>query len=80
MESKVQKWGNSLAVRIPKPFASEIGLGKDDEVELQLSEGKLVISPLRKPQYSLAGLLAGVKRSNIHREFVSDPPIGKEVW
>ena len=80
MESRVQKWGNSLAVRIPKPFASEVGLHPDDEVELQVSDGSLVITPLRTPVYRLGDLLAGVRPSNLHREVSTGGPAGLEVW
>ena len=44
----IQKWGNSLALRIPKPLAAEVGLEDNSPVELSLCEGKLVISPVAK--------------------------------
>ena len=46
MKTRVQKWGNSLALRIPKSFASEVGLEKETSVEVSLSDGKLVITPV----------------------------------
>ena len=80
MESRVQKWGNSLAVRIPKPFASEVGLREDAHVELRVSEGALVITPVPRHSYRLADLLAGVRRSNLHAEVATGRPRGKETW
>ena len=80
MESRVQKWGNSLAVRIPKPFASEVGLREDAQVELRVSEGALVITPLSRHEYRLSELLAGVRRSNIHGEIHTGRPRGWESW
>ncbi len=80
MKSRVQKWGNSLAVRIPKPFAVEVGLREDAPVHFRVSEGALVITPLVGHAYSLADLLAGVHRSNLHGEVPTGRPRGKEAW
>lgn len=80
MEARVQKWGNSLAVRIPKPFASEVGLRADGEVELQVSDGRLVITPTKPPAFHLADLLSRVRRSNLHQEVDTGAPEGIEQW
>jgi antitoxin MazE len=80
VESRVQKWGNSLAVRIPKPFASEVGLREDAPVELSVSDGTLVITPVVGHAYRLAELLAGVRRSNLHHETATGQPQGDEAW
>ncbi|MEK6537249.1 MAG: AbrB/MazE/SpoVT family DNA-binding domain-containing protein [Actinomycetota bacterium] len=74
----VQKWGNSLALRIPRPFAGEVGLREDSEVELRIVDGTLVVRPARK--FSLAGLLAGVTRRNLHGEVRTGGPVGNESW
>jgi antitoxin MazE len=78
--ARIQKWGNSLAVRIPKPFALEVGLVKDAEVEISVDEGSLVISPRPTRSYHLAELLAGVRKDNIHREADTGVPVGREAW
>jgi antitoxin MazE len=80
MHSRVQKWGNSLALRIPKSFATEIGLADDTPVEISLVEGKLVITPLPVPSYSLAELLAQITPENIHAEQDTSAAEGNEVW
>lgn len=80
MESRIQKWGNSLAVRIPKPFASEVGLHQDDEVELHVKQGKLVITPMKIPAFRLADLLAEICPSNLHDEVDPGAAVGHEVW
>ena len=49
MKTRVQKWGNSLALRIPKSFASEVGLKSESPVEVSMEDGKLVIAPVAKP-------------------------------
>lgn len=80
MLSRVQKWGNSLALRIPKSFATEIGLFDETPVEISLVEGKLVIAPLPLPMYSLEDLLAGITTDNLHSEQDTGIPQGNEVW
>jgi antitoxin MazE len=80
MQARIQRWGNSLALRIPKSFAVELGLASDAPVELTLVEGKLVVAPSSVPEYSLEDLLAGVTDENIHAEISSGPAVGKESW
>ena len=80
MKTRVQKWGNSLALRIPKSFADEVGLRKEMSVELSLAEGKLVITPMVEPKLNLEQLLAKITKDNIHREVDTGPTAGREVW
>ena len=60
MQTKVQKWGNSLALRIPKSFAVEVGLTDNIPVDLSLVDGKLVVTPLVPTTFKLHELLAQV--------------------
>jgi antitoxin MazE len=69
MRSKVQKWGNSLALRVPKSFADEMGLEENSSVELMLKEGLLIVSPAGEQRWKLEELLAGVTEENIHHEW-----------
>ncbi len=80
MTTRVQKWGNSLALRIPKPLAAEVGLQDNSPVELSLCEGKLVISPVAKSDVSLDDLLAKVTKKNLHGEVDAGPARGGEAW
>ena len=80
METRVQKWGNSLALRIPKPLASQIGLEPNSPVELSLRGNKLMIELVTPPELNLEDLLTRVTRDNIHGEVDTGPPIGREVW
>jgi len=80
MRAKVQKWGNSLALRIPKAFALEVGFERDLEVELFVQRGRLVAEPRATPSYTLEELLAEVRPSNLHGETDWGPPVGKEIW
>ena len=80
MKTRVQKWGNSLALRIPKPFAEEAGLHADAAVELSLVEGRLVVQPIPPQPLTLAELLRGVTDENLPGEWDTGPAVGKEVW
>ena len=80
METRVQKWGNSLALRIPKPLADQIGLEPDSPVELSLRGKELVIEPVSPSDLNLDDLLARVTEDNLHGEVDTGPPIGREVW
>jgi len=78
MLTKVQKWGNSLAVRIPSAFAKEMGLYPDTEVELRLEDNKLVIIPNKRKQ--LEELLKQITPVNVHSEIDWGERSGKEEW
>ncbi len=80
MEARVQKWGNSLALRIPKPFATEAGIEDDSPVQIELVEGRLVITPVAESHPTLAELLARVTEGNLHREITTGPAVGREAW
>jgi antitoxin MazE len=80
MKTHVRKWGNSLALRIPKSFAEEVGLAENLPVDLSVTEGRLVVRP--EPEHSprLEELLRGVTAENLHGEWETGPAVGKEVW
>jgi antitoxin MazE len=80
MLTKVQKWGNSVALRIPKAFADEMQMTADTAVELSIEGGKLVISPVERLEYSLEELLAQITPENLHDEVDWGAPVGQEVW
>jgi antitoxin MazE len=80
METRVQRWGNSLAVRIPKPLADEVGLKDNSAVQLSLHDRQLVIVPVLEPAFNLEALLAQVTEANRHDEVSTGPAVGGEVW
>jgi antitoxin MazE len=79
MKGKVQMWGNSLAIRIPKPFANEIHLTNNSEVEISLKNGVLVVEPTSE-EIDFDDLLEKVNKENIHKLVDFGPARGKEVW
>jgi antitoxin MazE len=80
MKTKMQKWGNSLAIRIPKAFATEVGLKEESEVDVSLKSGKLVVVPVEKPGLTLKTLVAKITEENVHREVGTGPATGREAW
>lgn len=80
MRVQVQKWGNSLALRIPRSFAAETELTPGSDVDLTIEDGRLVITPVAKPRYSLEALLARVTPENRHDEVDIGPSVGVEAW
>jgi antitoxin MazE len=80
MRTRIQKWGNSLALRIPKSFAAEAGISENAPVSLSLVKGKLLIQPLPPEPLTLDELLRGVTDENLHGEWDTGPAVGREVW
>lgn len=80
LNARVQKWGNSLALRIPRPFALEVGLAENSEVEISLVDGRIVVQPLGRVRFDLAELLEKVTPSNRHAEVEVGGPVGEEAW
>lgn len=66
MITKIQKWGNSLAVRIPQAVAKETQLCVGETVKLAYQNGQIVITPVRQQRYKLADLLKDVRPHNLH--------------
>jgi len=80
MKTTIQRWGNSLALRIPKAFAEETHVKEGTPVTLSLSDGSLVIRPARRAKESLKALLSQVDSSNRNLAAFDDDPVGKEIW
>jgi len=80
MLTKVQKWGNSLALRIPKSIAVDSCLSEDSTVELSLENGVIVVKPVADSAQKLAGLLSQISADNLHGEIQTDGAVGAEVW
>jgi antitoxin MazE len=71
-------WGNSVALRIPSAYAKEICAFAGREADLTVQNGKLVVTPVKAPAYTLDGLLAGMTSENVHEEFKTATAVGNE--
>jgi len=77
MQTVVQKWGNSLGIRIPSIYAKEFELKNGSFVDISVEEGKQIIVPKRN---SLEDLMAKVSMENIHEPVETGSSVGKEEW
>lgn len=78
MKVQIQKWGNSLALRIPKSFAVESKIEQGSTVEVSLESGRIIVFPVVEPEFSLDDLLAQVTAENLHGEVDTGNSVGKE--
>lgn len=79
MVTSIQKWGNSLAIRIPKAFAAQANLSEDASVHISIEGDRIIVAPLRRV-WTLEDLLKQIKRANTHGEISWGDPSGNEVW
>jgi antitoxin MazE len=77
--TQIAKWGNSLALRLPKSVAREAQLDEGDRVDVAVDNGAIVIRPSR-PQYTLEELVRRITARNRHRESKWGPAVGDETW
>ena len=80
MLTRVQKWGNSLAVRIPKALAEDVPVREGDPVDLTVENGRLTVVPAAEPTLDLDCLLDQITPESVHGEVDTGRPVGREVW
>lgn len=80
MQTQVKKWGNSLALRIPKALAEQLEIERNTAVDMQIVGGQLIIIPLPEEELTLNDLLAGITKDNLHHEVDTGTAVGNEVW
>ncbi|NCQ17185.1 MAG: AbrB/MazE/SpoVT family DNA-binding domain-containing protein [Ignavibacteria bacterium CG_4_8_14_3_um_filter_37_9] len=80
MRIKIQKWGNSLALRIPKAFAFQSKIRQDEYVDLTLENDKIIVEPVEDNKYNLEELIDGIKKSNLHNAVDCGEKVGAEQW
>mgnify|MGYP001396376791 CR=1 FL=1 len=80
MQTKVKRWGHSLAVRIPRSVASEAQLHEASIVDVRVVDGKIVITPAATGTFDLAELLDRITDENLHGEAAFGRLAGAETW
>lgn len=80
MQASVQKWGNSLALRIPKALAEQLDIALGSKVDIKVVGDVLQIEPVSSEKYTLDMLLGGVTEENLHSEVDTGLAQGKEEW
>jgi antitoxin MazE len=77
MKTNLAKWGNSLAVRLPKDVTEELHLTEGSAVEIKVEAGGLMLRPAQ-PRYELDDLLHGLSRREMRRAWSWGPDKGRE--
>lgn len=80
MQTKIQRWGNSLGIRIPKAFAEEAKVEAGSRVEIAVEDGELVIRPTRSDAYDIELLVKAIDTNNLHDPIETGSPRGRETW
>lgn len=80
MLAKIQKWGNSLALRIPSSMAKQLGIHQNTFVIITEKGDKIILEPIKKPTYNLQEMLSQINEENLHQEQSFGDSVGKEVW
>ena len=79
MQTTAQKWGNSLAIRVPKRLAEEVGIREKDGVDIEVQEGALVVRPHHRRVYKLEDLVKRMTPRTLHKAIEIGEPLGREA-
>lgn len=80
MKTTAQKWGNSLAIRVPKIVAVQVGLKAQDDLDIEVQDGNVVLKPHLRRVYRLEDLVKQITPKNVHGEIDTGAPVGRESW
>ena len=80
MEARLQKWGNSLGIRLPNSIIKSLELKTNDILELEQVENKVIISKSNKEKISLKKRFEEYNGKNLAKDFTWDEPHGGEIW
>ncbi|MBN2608490.1 MAG: AbrB/MazE/SpoVT family DNA-binding domain-containing protein [Candidatus Fermentibacteraceae bacterium] len=78
MKTTVRRWGNSLAVRIPKTISKELSIDESTEVEILAEDGRMILEPHKR--YRLKDMLSEITNENLHGEIDTGTRTGVEEW
>lgn len=80
MNTKIMKWGNSLALRIPNAFAKAVNIEEGNDVKIKIEKNMIIVEKDNLKKYDLKSMLDGINKNNIHDEIDSGNSIGREIW
>ena len=80
MEVRLQKWGNSMGIRIPSSLLKSLDLNLNDKIDIKEEDNKIIISKSKKQNISLKERFDKYNGENLSKEFEWDEPVGKEIW
>lgn len=80
MQTRIQRWGNSLGLRIPKALAEDARVEEGSAVDISTRDGELIIRPIRPRGHDLRSLLSKITAKNIPDAIETGDPRGREIW
>jgi len=80
MVTKIKSWGNSLGLRISKKLAKDLHLKDGSHVNVEIQNGKIIITPKESPDYSLEELLEGMEEHGVMQQYIQKEPVGAEIF
>ena len=80
MEARLQKWGNSVGIRIPSSILKSLNLSINDKIDLKEDGDRIIITKSKKERVSLEELFKNYNGENLAKDFKWDEPVGKEIW
>ena len=80
MTAAIAKWGNSLAIRIPQAIAEQVQIQAGSAINIDIIDGKIVLTPHRRKKYTLDELLDGMTSEHLHPVISTGVSVGNEVW
>ena len=80
MEARLQKWGNSVGIRIPNSLLKSLNLSINDKIDLKEDGDRIIITKSKKERVSLEELFKNYTGENLAKDFEWDEPVGKEIW
>lgn len=80
MEARLQKWGNSVGIRIPSNIIKSLNLKINDVLELETEDKKIIITKSVKKTISLEERFKEYNGKNLAKDFEWDEPQGREIW
>lgn len=79
-QTKVQKWGNSYGVRIPRDVARHLGVEPGSPLNVEMEDGALILRTPKQDKSELDTLVAQITPDNRHEEIDWGEPRGQEIW
>lgn len=80
MNTTIQKWGNSFAVRLPKAITKQLRMGAGTKVRIDADKRRIIIQQVPKKKETLEDLVARITPETRHKKIDWGGPVGKEIW
>ncbi len=80
MTTVVARWGNSLAIRLPRALVEQVQMSEGTSISFSVSGNSIIITPHSRKKYTLDELLEGMTPDKFHSEIDTGVSVGNEVW